>query len=98
MEPFGALYIALDGWGQQEALRSHSSLRHFNPGIRTAIVIPHGAYGSVFREFDYDISAKGNNIPENAEKVCGLSLTPFEISLFLDSATHIRGDVSHMSK
>jgi hypothetical protein len=99
MEPFGVLYIALEGWRQQEAVRSHRSLRHFNPGIRTAIVIPHGAYGSIFREFNYVISArKRNNIPENAEKVCGLLLSPFEVSLFLDNATHIRGDVSHMSK
>ena len=93
---FGVLYVAFGGWHQQEAIRSHRSLRFFNPHIKTAIVVENGFSGDFLSEFDVIISVNRGPFHAYTEKVRALQLSPFETTLYLDTDTHIRGDVEHM--
>jgi hypothetical protein len=95
-EPFGVLYVGISGWWQREVLRSQLSLRHHNPGIRTAVVIGEGSYGDVFRTFDYVITMKTGEYHPYTDKARRLLLTPFQTTLFLDSDTHVRGNIEHL--
>ncbi len=88
----GAVYVATGPRYLEEALRSAASLKEHMPGLPVTLFSDQKVRNALFQNVIPIPDARGSS----RDKIAYLPLSPYEHTLYLDTDTHVCGDLSDL--